>query len=219
MYKLIIFDLDGTLLDTLEDIANSTNFALSQFNFPQHTLTEYCNFIGNGLVKLIERSLPENQRSADVISMVKNEFIKHYFAHAEELTKAFPGITDLLDKLQKENFKLAIASNKTHPATASLAKRFFADIRFTDVFGQREGHPVKPNPAILEEIIQNANVRKKEVLYVGDSGVDVATAQNAGVDFVGVLWGFRPRRELEDLGASAFVATADELYHIIINKQ
>lgn len=218
MYKLIIFDLDGTLLDTLGDIANSANHALEQFNFPTHSLEEYCNYIGNGLVKLIERSLPTNSRTDEVISMVKNEFVKHYFAHAEELTKPYNGIENLLTKLQNENYRLAIASNKTHPATASLAARFFPGIQFTDVFGQREGYPVKPNPSILDEIISNAGVDKNNVLYVGDSGVDVATAQNAGVNFAGVLWGFRPRKELEEIGASVFVSDTEELYEIIKNK-
>lgn len=219
MYKLIIFDLDGTLLDTLGDIANSTNHALSQYNLPTHSLEEYCGYIGNGLVKLIERSLPDNVRTDEVISMVKNEFVKHYFAHAEELTKPYAGIEELLTKLQNENYSLAIASNKTHPATASLAARFFPEIRFSDVFGQREGYPVKPNPSILNEIISNAGIDKSNVLYVGDSGVDVATAQNAGVDFTGVLWGFRPRKELEETGATVFVSNTDELYEIIRNKR
>ena len=110
---------------------------------------------------------------------------------------------------------MAIASNKIHQATVDLAKRFFPDIEFVAVFGQRDGYAVKPNPAILEEIIEIAGIQKNEVLYVGDSGVDVATANNTQVDFTGVLWGFRPRKELEDVGATRFVNTTDELYSII----
>ena len=219
MYKLIIFDLDGTLLDTLGDIANSTNYALSQYNFPTHDTHQYCLFIGNGLVKLIERALPADKRTDDIVSMVKNEFLKHYFVHAEELTKPYEGISGLLNTLRDMQYSLAIASNKTHPATVSLAKRFFPGITFTDVFGQREGYPAKPNPGILNEIIANAGVNKSEVLYVGDSGVDVSTAKNAGVDFIGVLWGFRPQKELEDLGASTFVKNCSELLNIIEQKK
>lgn len=219
MYKLIIFDLDGTLLDTLGDIANSTNYALSQYNFPTHDTDQYCQFIGNGLVKLIERALPADKRTDDIVSMVKNEFLKHYFVHAEELTKPYEGISGLLNTLRDMQYSLAIASNKTHPATVSLAKRFFPGIIFTDVFGQREGYPAKPNPGILNEIIANAGVNKSEVLYVGDSGVDVSTAKNAGVDFIGVLWGFRPQKELEDLGASTFVKNCSELLNIIEQKK
>ncbi len=148
--------------------------------------------------------------------MLKAEFIKHYYSHSEERTRPYAGITDLLSKLQTENYKLAIASNKIHPATVELAARFFPKIAFSDVFGQREGYPVKPNPSILNEIITNANINKSEVLYVGDSGVDVATALNANVDFIGVLWGFRPQKELEEAGAKIFAKDTNELYKIIV---
>ena len=163
----------------------------------------------------VERALPEASRNQDNISMLKADFITHYYSHSDEFTKPYPGISELLKKLSAEGFQLAIASNKIHQATVDLAKRFFGEIRFTAVFGQREGYAVKPNPAILEEIIEIAGVQKSEVLYVGDSGVDVATANNTQVDFTGVLWGFRPRKELEDVGATRFVNTTDELYSII----
>lgn len=215
MKKLIIFDLDGTLLDTIEDLANSVNYALSLHNFPTHPGSAFNFFIGNGLNKLLERALPEASRNQDNISMLKADFITHYYSHSDEFTKPYPGISELLKKLSAEGFQLAIASNKIHQATVDLAKRFFREIRFTAVFGQREGYAVKPNPAILEEIIEIAGVQKSEVLYVGDSGVDVATANNTQVDFTGVLWGFRPRKELEDVGATRFVNTTDELYSII----
>lgn len=215
MKKLIIFDLDGTLLDTIEDLANSVNHALSLHNFPKHPVNAFNFFIGNGLNKLLERALPEASRNQDTISMLKADFITHYYSHSDEFTKPYPGISALIKKLSDEKFQIAIASNKIHQATADLAKRFFPDIEFVAVFGQREGYAVKPNPAILEEIIAIAGVEKSEVLYVGDSGVDVATAHNAKVDFAGVLWGFRPRKELEDVGATRFVNTTDELYSII----
>ena len=215
MKKLIIFDLDGTLLDTIEDLANSVNYALSLHNFPTHPVSAFNFFIGNGLNKLLERALPETSRNQDNISMLKADFITHYYSHSDEFTKPYPGISGLLKKLSAEGFHLAIASNKIHQATVDLAKRFFPDIEFVAVLGQRDGYAVKPNPAILEEIIEIAGVQKSEVLYVGDSGVDVATANNTQVDFTGVLWGFRPRKELEDVGATRFVNTTDELYSII----
>ncbi|MFZ4581454.1 MAG: HAD family hydrolase [Paludibacter sp.] len=218
MYKLLIFDLDGTLLDTIHDLANSVNFALEHFNFPTHNTDEYRFFIGNGVNILLERALPAHKRSADDIAMLKVEFIRHYNAHSDDFTQAYHGINSLLNKLYDANYKLAIASNKFHAATIDLATRFFPEIVFSDVFGQREGHAPKPNPAILNEIITNAGVEKSEVLYIGDSGVDVATAYNAGVDFVGVLWGFRPQKELEEVGAKHFVTNTDELYQFIIKK-
>jgi phosphoglycolate phosphatase len=215
MPKLIIFDLDGTLLDTIEDLANSVNHALQIYNFPTHPIETYNFFVGNGVNKLLERALPEDKRNADFVSMLKVEFIKHYFVHAEEFTKPYPGISGLLSKLQSEGYKLGVASNKVHDATVQLVNRFFPNINFTAIFGQREGYPVKPNAGILEEIIQLAGVDKNEVLYVGDSGVDVATAYNAKVPFVGVLWGFRPQKELEEVGATRFAETTEELYHLI----
>lgn len=215
MTRLIIFDLDGTLLDTIEDLANSANYALKQHNFPTHPVDAYRFFVGNGINKLLERALPVEMQNADMVSMLKVDFIRHYFAHAEEYTKPYPGLSDLLQTLYKEGFQLAVASNKVHEATVQLVKRFFPEIGFTAIFGQRDGFPVKPNPAIVEEIIEIAGVEKEEVLYVGDSGVDAATAYNAKVPFAGVLWGFRPRKELEEVGATQFVETADELYRII----
>ncbi len=218
MYKLIIFDLDGTLLDTIDDLANSVNFALQQYNFPIHPIEAYRFMVGNGVNKLLERALPDEHRNADVISMVKPDFIKHYFAHSDEFTKPYQGVNELLKKLSDDGYLLAIASNKIQVATAELAAQFFPEINFVKVLGQRDGFPAKPNPAILEEIIATAGVSKKEVLYVGDSGVDTATAINAAVDFAGVLWGFRPRSELEALGAKTFVENADELYELIISQ-
>lgn len=215
MTKLVIFDLDGTLLDTIEDLANSVNFALAQHNFATHPVEAYNFFIGNGVNKLLERALPEEHRNADMVSMLKVDFVKHYYAHAEEFTKPYPGITELITKLAADGYQLGVASNKIHPATVELVKRFFPGIDFTAVFGQREGYPVKPNPGILEEIIEMAGVEKTEVLYIGDSGVDAATAYNAKVPFVGVLWGFRPRKELEEVGATEFAETTEELYRMI----
>ena len=213
--ELVIFDLDGTLLDTIEDLANSVNYALQSYNFPTHPIEAYRYFIGNGVNKLLERALPKDKQTADFVSMLKVEFIKHYFAHTDTFTKPYQGILELLDSIQQKEIKLAVASNKVHTATVQLVEKFFPGISFTAVFGQRDGYPVKPNPGILDEIIEIAGVEKTKVLYVGDSGVDVATAYNAKVAFVGVLWGFRPQKELEEVGATRFVETAEELFKLI----
>lgn len=215
MIKLIIFDLDGTLLNTIEDLANSVNYALEQHHYPTHPVEAFHFFVGNGVNKMLERALPESERNSDNISMVKVDFIHHYFAHSEEFTKPYAGIPELLKKLSSEGFKLGVASNKVHQATEELIKRFFPEIEFSAVLGQRDGYPIKPDGGILNEIISIADVLKDDVMYVGDSGVDVATAFNAKVQFTGVLWGFRPQEELSQLGASRFARTPEELYQII----
>jgi phosphoglycolate phosphatase len=215
MIKLVIFDLDGTLLDTIEDLANATNHALQQFNFPVHEVASYRFFVGNGVNKLLERALPEAHKNADAISMLKHEFLKYYLIHAEDCTKPYPGISELLTNLHKEGFQLAVASNKMHDATVELVKRFFPAIPFSIILGQRDGIPVKPSPAIVDEIVECAGITKNEILYVGDSGVDAATAVNAGVLFVGVLWGFRPQQELEDAGATRFVERPEEIVKLV----
>ncbi len=215
MIKLIIFDLDGTLLNTIEDLANSVNYALEQHHYPTHPVEAFNFFVGNGVNKMLERALPESQRNSDNVSMLKVDFIHYYFAHSEEFTKPYPGIPELLNKLYNEGFKLGVASNKVHQATEELIKRFFPKIEFSAVLGQRDGYPIKPDGGILNEIISLANVLKDEVMFVGDSGVDVATAFNAKVQFTGVLWGFRPQEELAKIGASQFARTPEELDQIL----
>lgn len=216
MIKLIIFDMDGTILDTIEDLANATNHALKQFNFPVHEVENYRFFVGNGVYKLLERALPEEHRNTDTIAMLKHEFLKYYFVHAEDCTKPYIGIPELLNKLHQQGFQLAIASNKMHEATVEMAKRFFPEIPFVSVLGQREGILTKPSPVIVDEIVAIAGVTKEETLYIGDSGVDAATAINARVAFVGVLWGFRPQAELEAAGATRFVEKPKEIERLLL---
>lgn len=209
--KLIIFDLDGTLLDTIEDLAMAVNYALQQYNFPTHPSENYKLMIGNGINRLLERALPEKHRSMDVIQLVRIEFMKYYFKNSDTFTRPYAGIIEMLTKLYTQGYSLGVASNKIHEATVELVTRFFPEIAFTLVLGQREGIPVKPSPHILNEIISNAVAELDETLYIGDSGVDASTAINAGVDFVGVLWGFRPKTELENAGARIFAEKPEDI--------
>lgn len=203
--KLVIFDLDGTLLNTINDLATSTNYALRKFGYPEHEPADYRYFVGNGITKLVERALPEWARHEEQITQVKAEFVAYYSVHKSDLTVPYPGISELLEKLQQQQIKLAVASNKFDQATGELVHHYFGDRLFSIVLGQREGIPVKPNPAIVNDILEQTGVSRDEVLYVGDSGVDMQTARNAGVKSVGVTWGFRSRQELEENGA-LFVA-------------
>lgn len=216
MIKLIIFDMDGTILNTIEDLANAVNHVLKQFDFPEHPKDSYRFFVGSGVNVLLERALPESHKNADAVAMLKHEFLKYYYIHAEDSTKPYVGIPELLGRLHLQGYQLAIASNKMHDATVEMAKRFFPDIPFISVLGQREGIPVKPYPIIVDEIVETAGVTKEETLYIGDSDVDAATAINAGVQFLGVLWGFRPQAELEAAGATQFVAEPKDIEKFLV---
>lgn len=197
MKKLVIFDLDGTLLNTIADLAASTNQALQVFGFPTHPVEAYNYFVGNGINKLFERALPEDARTQENIQKIRSSFVPYYNEHNHDLSNPYEGIPELLAALQNEGVLLAVASNKYQAATEKLVSYYFPDIRFVSVLGQREGIPTKPDACIVHESMQQAGVHEAETLYVGDSNVDMQTAQNAGVDAVGVTWGFRPLSELE----------------------
>lgn len=197
MKRLVIFDLDGTLLNTIADLANSTNHALNQLGYPTHEPEEYNFMVGNGINKLFERALPEGEKTEENVLRVRREFIPYYDQHNADESRPYPGIPELLERLQAKGIQMAVASNKYQAATEKLIAHYFPNIKFIAVFGQRDGVNVKPDPAIVEDILRISGTPKQEVLYVGDSGVDMQTARNAGVTACGVTWGFRPLAELE----------------------
>lgn len=211
MKKLVIFDLDGTLLNTIADLAQSTNYALKQLGYPTHSVDEYRFMVGNGINKLFERALPEGEKSEENVLRVRKEFIPYYDIHNVDDSSPYPGIPELLSDLQNHGIQLAVASNKYQAATQKLIGHYFPSIRFVAVFGQREGVNVKPDPTIVFDILKQSNTPKEAVLYVGDSGVDMQTAINAGVTACGVTWGFRPRAELEKFNPSYLANTAQEI--------
>lgn len=211
--KLIIFDLDGTLLNTINDLAYAVNYALGKSGFPIHDVEKYKFFVGNGIVKLIERALPESERNEENIHLIREHFVFYYERHSADFTQPYDGIHELLTELQSRGLKIAVASNKYHKATEELICKFFPDIHFVAVFGQREGIPAKPNPTIVYDILRKARISTSETLYVGDSGIDMQTALNARIDSAGVTWGFRPREELEKHGAKYIVDSPSELLH------
>jgi len=215
MKKLVIFDLDGTLLDTIADLAKSANHALEELGYPTHPTEVIRTFVGNGIDKLLERALPANERTLENVMRMRAHFIPYYDMHNADLSVPYPGIPPLLEELQKEGTMIAVASNKYQTATEKLVKHYFPTIHFIEVLGQREGIHVKPDPTIVFDILKKANVRPEETLYVGDSGVDMQTALNAHVDAIGVTWGFRPRAELESFKPSGLVDEAIELLRFI----
>ena len=216
MKSLLIFDLDGTLLDTVADLAASTNYALQLCGFPTHKTEAYRFFIGNGINKLFERVLPESEKTQENILLIRQHFLEYYGAHNADLTTPYPGITSLLLSLQKRDIKLAVASNKYQKGTERLVQHFFPEITFAAVFGQRENIPTKPDPTIVYDILSVVKVGKDEVLYIGDSGVDMQTAQNSGIQAAGVTWGFRPRAEMEQFSPLYIVDDPSEILAIAI---
>lgn len=215
MKKLIIFDLDGTLLNTIADLANSTNYALKKFGFPTHPTDDYNFFVGNGINKLLERALPEGDKTEENMLNIKKEFLLYYNDHNTDDSTPYPGICDLLNTLQSRGFMLAVASNKYEAATRKLVKHYFPEINFIAVSGQKDNVPVKPDPTIVNEIISLTGVSRDEVLYVGDSGVDMQTTKNAKVTGVGVTWGFRPKAELESFNPDHIIDSAKEILKLI----
>lgn len=212
---MVIFDLDGTLLDTLEDLAVSTNHALESYNFNPHPVEAYKTFVGNGADKLIERALPKEHRDEETIYKVKKEFISYYNNHLTEHTKPYKGIMELLSLLQSKNRYLAIVSNKPDEQTRRLVKECLEGIPFIYVTGNKPGFPHKPDPHGIYEAMHTVGVSREEALYVGDSGVDMQTAKNAKVTGAGVTWGFRTREELMLNGASAIVDEPGSIIELI----
>ena len=212
---LIIFDLDGTLINTIDDLGQACNHALSACGFPTHEIADYPRLVGNGINKLIERALPEEHRNEATVLRLREHFVPYYDAHNCDLTHPYDGVAELLQTLKAAGHTLAVASNKYQAATVKLVKQYFPNINFVEILGQREGINVKPDPTIVFDILKKANVSREETLYVGDSGVDMQTAINAGVDAVGVTWGFRPRAELENFQPMGLIDKAEELLEFI----
>lgn len=197
--KLMIFDLDGTVLDTLEDLAVSTNYALAQHGFPQRSIDEVRRFVGNGIGKLIERAVPDNT-ALEKIQAVLETFKQHYGEHCANRTRPYDGIMELLDDLKERKIQTAVVSNKADFAVQELCERYFPG-RFDFVVGEREGIRRKPCPDSVNEVLRTLHAEAQEAVYVGDSDVDVDTAANAGMDMIGVSWGFRGRAFLTEHGA------------------
>ena len=218
MNKLVIFDLDGTLLNTIEDLGNAANYALSQNGYPTHSLASYPFFVGNGVRNLIRKALPDDMRTDSIIESLLKDFKEYYNEHNTDCTKPYDGIEELLRNLQDNGVKIAVASNKYQQATEKIIAHYFGDIDFVAVYGQREGVNVKPDPSVVFSILSDAKVPKSEVLYVGDSGVDMETARRACVDSVGVTWGFRSEKELNEYHADMIVNKASDIFDIVMKE-
>ena len=199
-YELVIFDLDGTLLNTIGDLAEAANHMLRLRNLPEHDYATYCTFVGNGIMRLVERALPETWRTTEQVAAARADFLAYYIDHIDRYTKPYEGIPTLLATLQAQGVRLAVASNKFQAGTEKLIRGFFPEIHFEEIFGQRP-----------EVILAKTAVARDRVLYVGDSGVDMLTAHAARVRGVGVSWGFRSREELQAAAADRIIDHAEAL--------
>ncbi len=214
MIKLAIFDLDGTLLDTIGDLAASCDAVLQQNGLPQHTTEEYRRMVGGGMLRLVEAAIPEHLRLPEYVEKVRQDFVAYYLDHIDLHTRPYDGIPALIDALVERGVKIAVASNKFQAGTERLIRSFFPDVEFVAVLGQRVGVPLKPNPQIDMELMEAAGVEPSETLHIGDSGIDMQTAKAAGVCSVGVTWGFRSREELVENGADVVVDNPAEILNL-----
>lgn len=212
--KLIIFDMDGTILNTIDDIAGAVNYILKKYNKPTKKVEEVKFFVGNGLRKTMERSiLPEVNDSW--IDRIYPELTAYYKEHANEQTGPYDGIVEVIRKLRKAGYRLAVVSNKRQEAVDVLCKEFFRDC-FDVAMGDREGIQIKPAPDMVDSVLAHLGIERREAVYIGDSDVDIMTAQNAGLDCISVSWGFRDREFLVSHGGTTIIDKPEELETIFL---
>ncbi len=215
MIKAVIFDLDGTLVDSVADLCNSANFALRKYGLPEHELYKYNYFVGHGMAKLIETIIPKKALNKENFQKVYDAFIEHYSANYLVNTAPFDGIIESLKTLKENGIALAVLSNKKDEFTQRIAKELFGDL-FDIVLGKKEGCPLKPDPASTLDILNRFGVISAECAFLGDSGVDIETAVNSGCLPVGVLWGLRTAEELRNSGAKHLIHNPTEIASFIL---
>jgi phosphoglycolate phosphatase len=214
-YKAILFDLDGTLLDTLEDLGMSNNRMLAARKFPEHPLDAYRYFVGEGAVKMVTRTLPETDRDDATINACLQAFLDDYEINWKVKTQLYPGIVDMLNYLQQEGYRLSILSNKPQNPTRNCVDEFLSRWQFEEVWGKREGIPRKPSPESALKIAEIMGLSPAEILYLGDTRIDMETASSAGMFPAGVLWGFRTKEELLASGAAALLKTPLDIINVL----
>jgi phosphoglycolate phosphatase len=214
-FKAVIFDLDGTLLDTLADIGGAANDVLAHRGHPTHTLDAYRQFIGDGVATLFQRILPAGLPTAELIAKCVTEFADSYGQHWNRKSQLYPGISELLGELTRREIPMAVLSNKPHAFVGVCMAEFFSNWSFNPILGQRDDVPRKPDPAGVIEVCQTLDVLPEESLYVGDSSVDMLTAKNSGAFAVGVAWGFRSVEELVEYGADRILDSPMDLLELL----
>lgn len=216
MFKYVIFDLDGTLLNTIDDLADAGNWVCRNHGWPTHTVEEYKRYVGSGMARLAVRFSPEEWHTEEGVQKILDEFLPYYAAHKEDKTAPYPGVPELLEHLRAAGVSIAVLSNKAHALAVPVIEGYFPQ-KFQYIQGGVEGLPLKPDPALLLKLMENMGATQENTLFVGDSDVDIRTAKHAEVTSCGVLWGFRGREELEREGADLLASSAKELETLILS--
>lgn len=214
-YKAILFDLDGTLLDTLEDLGNAANRVLEKYGFPTHTMADYRYFVGDGVVTLMNRALPEDKRNNDTIQICVKTFREEYGKSWNVKTRPYDGVSEMLDALATHGLKMAVLSNKPDEFTKLCVTEYLPKWAFDIVLGQRNSLPLKPDPSGALEIAKCLDVPSSYFIYLGDTAIDMKTAISAGMFPVGALWGFRTGKELLESGARALIKRPQEILNLL----
>lgn len=215
MKKLYIFDLDGTLVNSIYDLADAMNSVLGKYGYPVHDTEKYKYFVGDGTLKLVERAIPESERTEEKIAGLHSEFSEEYTKRAVEKTRPYDGIVQLLNKLKESGCLLSVASNKPDKFSRFIVETLFGTEIFDMISGKKEGVPTKPAPDIVFDIMKRLGVSAENTVMAGDSNVDVYTAHNAGLKCIGCTWGFRGRRELTEAGADMIADNPAEIWDLI----
>lgn len=213
-YNTVIFDMDGTILDTLEDLANCLNYSLTQSGFPKRSIDEVRNFVGNGIRRLVALGVPDGS-SEKIVERVYGDFLPYYKEHCSDRTKPYDGIIALLNSLKEGGCKVAVVSNKADYAVQDLCEQYFQGI-FDIAVGERARIQRKPSPDSVNEVLSKLGSTNKDAVYIGDSEVDIMTANNAKMDSIIVSWGFRDKEFLREKGAKVIVSSPDEIRNIIL---
>ena len=213
-YKAVLFDLDGTLINTLEDLAAASNYALAAYGYPPRPAEDFKLLAGNGVAVMLERAMPEGERAPEQIAGLKEKFLEYYSQHYADKTVPYAGVPELLHILGAKGYKRAVVTNKVEEMAKVILHKLYPDC-FDLILGQRDGVPTKPDPTLAHMAMKDLGVSPEECVFMGDSGVDVQTAVNSGALPVGVLWGFREERELLQNGAKRLIGRAEELLDIL----
>lgn len=214
MIKAVLFDLDGTLANTLCDLAAAANYALEKLGFPTHSVEAFKYFAGNGMPKMLERTLPENCRNKENVDKILPVFMEYYSVHYADKTEAYEGVLQLVNTLKSRGIKIAVVTNKAQESAEAVVNKLYGNV-FDVIFGKRDNIPLKPDPTAAYAVMDMLGVNPSETVFLGDSGMDVATGVNCGAFPVGELWGFRDEKELKENGAGYIISKPLQLLDII----